>query len=977
MNAALAAALRDAGAVRTVDGREPLALDDPALALWVEAGQLDVFAVPGRGPLGPGAREHLYRVGAGGLVLGLAREAAGRGWTLLAVPTAGTCVRAVGAADLAGLARRPGLAAAVAALVAGWVAAVVHGMRKPIQPRQYLTVQPGRQQQVAPGQAFFPVEPLVFVQLLEGLAEPFSQAALAVGTTGELLPLPASGWLQAGAPGCRIQSCSPPEALAQAAAWQGLQTFHAVAAAMSILEFERLEALEAERMRVKARHAAEYLQRGLQAFTRTLRGDAEAAFEALDADPLLAACQAIGQRIGVRFVPPPRAGLERADPVEEIAAAAGVRFRQVALRGNWWRTDASHLLGRWQESKRPVALIREGQGYLLHDPGDDRVLPVDEAVAGELVPFAHAFYRALPARALRAGDLVRFCLQGSRQDLARLFTLGLAIGVLGLFTPIISGYVFDTLIPSADRNQAMQVLGALVAVALAGGMFALARSLALLRLESRMDAGLQAALWDRALNLPIPFFRRYSAGELALRINAINQIRQALSGSTLTTVLTSVFALLNLALLFFYSARLALLALALVALAAVLNLGIGLAKLRYERHVSAANATLAGLVLEYLRGVAKLRVTGAESRAFANWARQFARLRRLSFASGNVQNVSDVFLSLYQVLADLALFGAAAWLLLQAGASGAAAPAAPALTTGQFIAFYGAFGQVVGAVAGLSTALLSVLHLVPLYEQVRPVLAAEPETGGGKTHPGELQGRVEVSRLSFRYAAEGPPVLDDVSFSAPPGSFVAVVGPSGSGKSTLLRCLLGFEKPAAGGVFYDNQNLAELDARTVRRQMGVVLQHSQVMPGSVFANIVGTTLLGIEDAWEAARFCGLEDDIRAMPMGMHTVISEGGNTLSGGQRQRILIARAIVQRPRILLFDEATSALDNPTQEVVTRSLAELRATRIVIAHRLSTIVGADRILVLDQGRIVQAGRYEELMAQPGLFRELAQRQLA
>jgi len=267
--------------------------------------------------------------------------------------------------------------------------------------------------------------------------------------------------------------------------------------------------------------------------------------------------------------------------------------------------------------------------------------------------------------------------------------------------------------------------------------------------------------------------------------------------------------------------------------------------------------------------------------------------------------------------------------------------------------------------------------VIPLYEQAKPILTTPPEVDQGKEHPGVLTGAIEAQRLRFRYHATSPLVLRDVSLSVRAGEFVALVGPSGSGKSTMLRLLLGFETPEAGSIYYDGHDLARLDRQALRRQIGVTLQNGRLMAGDIFSNIVGSSLATVDDAWESARMAGLADDIRAMPMGMHTVISEGAGTLSGGQRQRLLIARALVQKPRILFFDEATSALDNQTQDTVTTSLEQLKVTRVVIAHRLSTVLRADRIHVFDRGRIAEGGTYEELMAAGGLFRELARRQLA
>jgi ABC-type bacteriocin/lantibiotic exporter with double-glycine peptidase domain len=306
-----------------------------------------------------------------------------------------------------------------------------------------------------------------------------------------------------------------------------------------------------------------------------------------------------------------------------------------------------------------------------------------------------------------------------------------------------------------------------------------------------------------------------------------------------------------------------------------------------------------------------------------------------------------------------------------------ALPARQPLSLGEFLAFSAAFFQILSSAIVLGANAISLVQIVPLYERARPILQALPEADAGKADPGELTGDVEISRVSFRYHPDGPLVLDEVSVHIRPGEFVAFVGPSGAGKSTLIRLLLGFETPTSGSIYYDRADLAGLDRQAVRHQIGVVLQNGKVTAGDIFGNIVGSSLLTLEDAWEAARLSGLEADIREMPMQMHTVVSEGESTLSGGQRQRLMIARAIVSRPRIVLLDEATSALDNENQAIVSRSLEGLEATRVVVAHRLSTVLRADRIYVLDGGRIVQQGRYEDLVAQEGLFAELVRRQLA
>jgi ABC-type bacteriocin/lantibiotic exporter with double-glycine peptidase domain len=390
------------------------------------------------------------------------------------------------------------------------------------------------------------------------------------------------------------------------------------------------------------------------------------------------------------------------------------------------------------------------------------------------------------------------------------------------------------------------------------------------------------------------------------------------------------------------------------------------ATLRVERRRQAVEGEVAGLVFEIIGGLAKLRVAGAERRAFAVWTRRFREERDLAFRVGVYENFVAVFNDVLPLVGMLALLGTTGYLITRG----------TALNTGDFVAFNAAFGSFFASGIMLSDTLIHSLNLVPLMERARPILQSRLETAAARPDPGELTGRIEVSHVSFRYKGDGPPILRDVSVHAAPGEFVALVGPSGSGKSTLLRLLLGFEAPEAGAIYFDGHNLGLVDLTGVRSQMGVVLQSSRLLAGDIFENIIGTAPLTVADAWSAAEMAGLADDIRAMPMGMQTVVSEGGSTLSGGQRQRVLIARALVRRPRIVLFDEATSALDNRTQEIVSRSLENMAATRIVIAHRLSTVRHADRIVVMAAGQIVQQGSYDELASASGLFATMIARQL-
>ncbi|HVY60150.1 MAG TPA: ATP-binding cassette domain-containing protein, partial [Planctomycetota bacterium] len=497
------------------------------------------------------------------------------------------------------------------------------------------------------------------------------------------------------------------------------------------------------------------------------------------------------------------------------------------------------------------------------------------------------------------------------------------------------------------------------------------------RAQAIADHTLQAGLWDRLLQLRMSFFRRFSAGDLKTRATAVYQIREKLGGTTLRSLLGGVASVLNLALLLYYSPKLSLIA---IAIAAV-NLGAttfaAVAILGRDRELVALRGSLLGLVVQLVNGVSKLRLAGAERRAFAHWAHRFARQQRLALDVKAIQDRLAVLNGATSFASAALLFYATADLVFQRPAPGALAAAAP-LTTGAFLAFNSAFGAFLACAASLSETVTSALEVVNLGERAAPILEEPPEVDLAKTDPGRLRGKIALERVTFRYRGAGAPTLDEVTIRAEPGEFIAFVGESGSGKSTILRLLLGFETPASGGIYFDDQDASKLDMNAVRRQLGVVLQTGRISAGSIHDNVSGGALVTLEEVSEAARNAGLEDDIAAMPMGLHTVISEGGTNLSGGQRQRLLIARAIVLKPRILLFDEATSALDNRTQAKVSESLDRLQATRIVIAHRLSTIRKADRIYVLERGKVVQVGSYDELAKQEGgIFERLVARQTA
>jgi len=525
----------------------------------------------------------------------------------------------------------------------------------------------------------------------------------------------------------------------------------------------------------------------------------------------------------------------------------------------------------------------------------------------------------------------------------------------------------DAIIPSARGVLLLQMGLGLFFVTLTVALFSLVRSLMVLRIQDKMDMAIQAAVWDRLLRMPASFHRKYSVANLESRVRACQKVIRVLSARTVANIFAGAFSALNFLVLFWFNATLSLLALALVVLAAAAVTWFRRKSTRIAVSAPDSPRNLATLVLQMIQGVGKLRVAGAEGRAFALWAREHALSEFPNVGQAKLVLVESVFFRALDHLAVLFLFAAAGMIISSGGSQ--------KLSAGEFVGFFAAFGGVFHGVVSLCETLISIVAVNSAYFKAKPILDTVPEQEQGKTKPAPLSGMVEVNKLSFAYGS-GPTILHDISLSARPGDFIAIVGGSGSGKSTLMRLLLGFEKPGSGSILYDSLDLADLQLRKLRRQFGVVLQDTRLLAGDILSNIVGDSGATLEDAWAAAEAAAVADEIRAMPMGMYTVISDGVSTLSAGQRQRLLIARALVRKPPVLFLDEATSLLDGPAQARVMRNLARLRVTRIVIAHRLTALADADHILVLEEGRVVERGSYRELLAMGGRFHAMARHQL-
>ncbi len=940
--------------------------------LWrVNAGHVDVFAVQLRQGRPAGRRHFLLRLAPGQPVCGLGQPVAEGGWTLLAV--GGLSTEAVPVP--------PGKPQADA--IEAWIAACDEVFRDPeLSWGDVQLALPGMLTLKAGNTLAAHGQQVLWASVQEGLMRGSAGRQAGPGTP----PLPVS----ASAPPVVVVDCrlrlettqallGTPALEAALAAWhQGLldRTAELVGRRIAALSNQLSQSAAATRRTLTSGLARLAGFAGLEPDLHHVGEDADLRAVARVAHAIGQAPSTLTRALSALPPGPPR--------MDALIDEAGLRGRRVLLREEWWRGDHGPLVGLRQADATAVALLPMGRGrYRLWDPRTDRSHQVDAATAAELSTTAWMLYRTLPDIAPGPLHLMRFALAGGGPLPRQLMLASLVGSLLGLGVPLATGVLVENVIPASATTQ-VAVLGmGLVAAALGAAAVNVVRALLLLRLESRFDLNSQPALFDRMLRLHASFFKRFTAGDLADRAMAVQEMRRMLTGTTLTALFAGLLSMVNLGVMLFCSRELALAGLGIVLLQTLVGAGLALVQLHRERQLADRRGQAEGFVLQTISGVAKLKVAAAADRAFALWARLFGAQRDAFLAVRRATVMQSV------VLAALLPAGMALLFVLGAGLAlplpvptVALDPLAPTpqsldLGLGAWVAFSAAFGQLTVGLSSVVQAITQMLGLMPLYERARPLLEAVPESGQQREPPGTVSGAIEFNSVTFSYAKDAPPALSQLSFAIRPGEFVAIVGPSGCGKSTVMRLLLGFEEPQEGEIRYDSRSLATLDTVALRRQIGVVLQNGRVQPGSIIENIGGGRPISLEEAWHAVRLAGLEADVKAMPMGMHTMLTDGGTSFSGGQRQRLMIARALARRPRVLLLDEATSALDNRTQSIVTEAVASLALTRIIIAHRLSTIERVDRVLVLNQGRLVQQGSFADLSTTPGLFQDLARRQLA
>lgn len=653
---------------------------------------------------------------------------------------------------------------------------------------------------------------------------------------------------------------------------------------------------------------------------------------------------------------------EPEDQLEYALRPHGLMYRRIELKDKWYKDGFGPVIAFRREDGLPVALLPgEFMGYWHSDGAGGRV-SVNSSNAGQFAKEAICFYKPLPLRAIGIPDLLLYlkgCLGFG--DFAMILGLSLLATSVGMMMPGVTKILTSFVMESGNVSLLWGTAVFMVCIAVSGRLLDTANNLAQTRLQTKTSIPVDSAMMMRLLSLPAPFFKKYSSGELSSRSQSVNQLCSLLMGTVLSTGLSSLTSLLYITRIFQYAPALTVPAITIVVVTVVITLLTTLMEMRRRRETMEYNVKESGLTYALITGVQKIKLAGAEKRAFAKWAEAYSKGAAMTYNPPMFIRINSTIQTAVSLAGTIVIY----YIAVQTR-----------VTPSEYLAFNAAYGMLMGAFSSLAGIVLEIAQIKPVLEMAEPFLKAEPEMAEGKEILTSVSGSIELSNVCFRYNDSMPYVVDDMDLKIRAGEYVALVGRTGCGKSTLVRLLLGFEKPEKGAIYYDGKDMSRIDLHSLRRKIGAVTQDGGLFQGDIYSNIViSAPQLTMDQAWEAAEMAGIADDIRAMPMGMQTLISEGQGGISGGQKQRLMIARAVAPKPRILIFDEATSALDNKTQRQVSEALDGLRCTRIVIAHRLSTIKNCDRILYLEGGKIVEDGTYEELIAKNGLFAQLVERQ--
>ena len=962
------------GTVVPCAGNLPIKLDDLDSIWFIDRGAVNLFLVEFKEGEEQAAPKHLLTREAGWFVPGVAQDIQdnqdGTRLSLVAKGLPGTVVKRLPASLLSKV--HP---SEMAEQTDAWLNAMTDTLSRfatPL-PRPSALVEPGSLQAKAPA-TLSVHRNVVWVSqapdstaLFMDIVDPAELAEVS-GPHEGLLPLTRTSWLTVFEDAKLV--CESTQVLAeQGRLLAALKYFHAVAFTLERLN-RRLAVVDdanLERARTTSLHAAEKSAR--QRLFNLY--DAPVARTAGSEDTALAdALRLIGRREGIEFTIPERTGPSTsALKLIDVLDASGVRARRVRLRAEdrWWQGDSNAMLAFHAEDGRPLVLLPATFGcYWQIDPLSKQRVRINEDRARVLQEYAWTFYRPLPLESAKPADLLAVALRGSAADITRLVLAGLPLGLIQLLPALALGFVAHEIAVGGALGAIHAVAAALAGFGLLGALLHLLQSTAMMRLEGRSASRAEAAFWDRLMRLPAGLLHCRPTGDLAMSGMTFQNLRDGLRTVIADSLLSVIFLLPVFAIIFIYDAALGTVALVFSLVALLVTVLLGALQIApYGRMIRASRSVIARL-FQIVGGFSKLRVENAEGSAFAMWARDYRKQKRAELELAAVEEHARAFAAALPFLA-------AGVLLFAVAASGART-----LPVGDFLVVYLVFIVFQSAIARLGASFGALAGLMPAFEQMRPLLAAAPEAETRGEPVEYLGGNLLFDRISFRYDPDGPLILDDVTIHAHPGEFIAIAGESGAGKSTLFRLALGIDRPSAGAVYYDGRDLRHLNLRQLRRKIGAVPQSVGLHPLDIWDNLVSHhDGVATDEVWNAARIAEVEKEIKGMPMGMMTMVGTSGSVLSGGESQRVTIARSVIGKPRVMLLDEATNWLDNENQAKVMDNLTDLTSTRLVIAHRLSTLEAADRIYVLQAGKVVQSGAFNELMEKGGVFKELVKRQVA
>lgn len=651
--------------------------------------------------------------------------------------------------------------------------------------------------------------------------------------------------------------------------------------------------------------------------------------------------------------------------LKDISAASGFNYRTITLEDGWFSKDIGDFIAYMENSEEATAVFSGGFGkYTYQTCSMKKPERLTKEIAAGFSKTADYLYKPFPEKSMGVWDLIRYlaaCIRG--RELLMLILMMIVEMLLGLLIPILNRVVYDTFIPGEAVTGLFAVGTVIVIGEICTVLFSLVKRFVNFRLFKRAEYSAQAALFDRFFSADVGELKQYESGALTKKMLSISEVLPFVQENLFLNAAALIFSLFYLFVMGSYSGPLCGAAVVILIVYLLVSLLISYLQFRFGKEKRTYFHEESSLLYQLLSAVDKLLSSNSGARGFRKYFRVYSKRveveKKISIATF-VYTIWDAMMSVGSTLLFYALV------------SGGAVD----ISLGRFIAFTSVFSMLFSYFRQLVSASVNLSTVFPSFMDLMSLLKMQPESRSDGELIADLKGKIDIQGVTFAYPG-GRNILEDLSLSIAPGEYVGIVGPSGCGKSTLLKLLLGFEQPNIGRIYYDDHEMGKLNITELRRNFGVVLQKSEIIPGTIYNNITMTKPDATsEEVLEAVKLAGFEEDINRFPLGLGTILNPVSAGISGGQVQRIAIARALVSKPKILFFDEATSALDNATQKIVCQSIENLNVTKIVIAHRLSTIMSCDRIIVIDKGSIVEQGTFDELMQKKGFFYRLAERQL-